>query len=202
MIRHALISSRLKLEIELANQQRDRKITEWFGQYGRKVLAFVRSKIRDLEVAEDTAQDVWLQLTRQEDLDDIEQIGNWLFTTARNRVTDYYRKKKTVSFTQLSAETGQQQDDETNPTEDLRFDSWLEQNLPDTILESQEFWEELSRALETLPAEQRDVFIEHELNDVSFKEMAEKTGLSINTLLARKRYAVLRLRAYFEDTEF
>ncbi len=182
----------------MATQQRDRKITEWFGQYGRRVLAFVRSKIRDLEVAEDTAQDVWLQLTRQADLDEIEQIGNWLFTTARNRVTDYYRKKKTVSFTQLSAETGEQQNDEANPPEDLMFDSWLEQNLPDTILESQEFWDELSRVLETLPAEQREVFVEHELNDVSFKELADKTGLSINTLLARKRYAVLRLRAYFE----
>lgn len=89
------------MEITLATQQRDSKITEWFGQYGRRVLAFVRSKIRDLEVAEDTAQDVWLQLTRQEDLEEIDQIGNWLFTAARNRVTDYYRKKKTVPFSQI-----------------------------------------------------------------------------------------------------
>ncbi|MBK6994876.1 MAG: hypothetical protein IPH31_08090 [Lewinellaceae bacterium] len=90
------------MEIELANQQRDIKITEWFGQYGRRLLAFVRSKIQDIEVAEDTAQDVWLQLTRQQDLEEIEQIGNWLFTAARNRVTDYYRKKKTVPFSQIA----------------------------------------------------------------------------------------------------
>lgn len=187
------------MEIELANQQRDSKITEWFGQYGRRVLAFVRSKIRDLEVAEDTAQDVWLQLTRQEDLEEIEQIGNWLFTTARNRVTDYYRKKKTVPLSQVMLESAENQEDETGMVDDLMFDHWLEQNLPDTLLETQEFWDELTRALEKLPIEQREVFVAHELNEVPFREMAEQTGLSINTLLARKRYAVLRLREHFSD---
>jgi RNA polymerase sigma factor (sigma-70 family) len=186
------------LEIELANQQRDSKITEWFGQYGRRVLAFVRSKIRDLEVAEDTAQDVWLQLTRQEDLDEIEQIGNWLFTAARNRVTDYYRKKKTIPFSQIALENSESQNEDAELSDDLVFDHWLEQNLPDAMLETQEFWDELNRALELLPAEQRDVFVAHELNEVSFKKMAEQTGVSINTLLARKRYAVLRLREHFE----
>ena len=187
------------MEITLATQQRDSKITEWFGQYGRRVLAFVRSKIRDLEVAEDTAQDVWLQLTRQEDLEEIDQIGNWLFTTARNRVTDYYRKKKTVPFSQIALESAENEEDESNVGDDLMFDHWLEQNLPDSLLESKEFWDELSRALETLPSEQREVFVEHELNEVPFKILAEQTGLSINTLLARKRYAVLRLREHFSD---
>ncbi|MBC7777498.1 MAG: RNA polymerase sigma factor [Phycisphaerae bacterium] len=187
------------MEIELANQQRDSKITEWFGQYGRRVLAFVRSKIQDIEVAEDTAQDVWLQLTRQQDLEEIEQIGNWLFTTARNRVTDYYRKKKTIPFSQIGLGSFENQEDDAELADDLLFDRWLEQNLPDALLESQEFWDELNRALELLPAEQREVFVEHELNDVPFREMAEKTGVSINTLLARKRYAVLRLREHFED---
>jgi RNA polymerase sigma factor (sigma-70 family) len=187
------------LEIELANQQRDHKITEWFGQYGRRVLAFVRSKIRDIEVAEDTAQDVWLQLTRQEDLEEIEQIGNWLFTAARNRVTDYYRKKKTIPFSQLALEQAENQEDDIELAGDLMFDHWLEQNLPDALLETQEFWDELNRALEKLPVEQREVFVAHELNEQPFREMAEQTGLSINTLLARKRYAVLRLREHFED---
>ncbi|MBK6994877.1 MAG: hypothetical protein IPH31_08095 [Lewinellaceae bacterium] len=84
-------------------------------------------------------------------------------------------------------------------SDDLVFDHWLEQNLPDALLETQEFWDELNRALEQLPVEQREVFVTHELNDIPFREMAEKTGLSINTLLARKRYAVLRLREHFED---
>lgn len=186
------------MEIELANQQRDSKITEWFGQYGRRVLAFVRSKINDLEVAEDTAQDVWLQLTRQPDLDAIGQVGNWLFTAARNRVTDYYRKKKNVPFSQLAFESAEQEED-TDQTDDLLFDHWLEQNLPDALLESQEFWEELDRALERLPAEQREVFVAHELYEIPFKDLSAQTGVPVNTLLARKRYAVLRLREHFDD---
>lgn len=189
----------IKLNIELATQQRDNRITEWFGQYGRKVLSFVRSKIRDIEVAEDTAQDVWLQLTRQEDLDAIDQIGNWLFTTARNRITDYYRKKKSVPFSQLISENAEDAADDGEATDDLVFDHWLEQNLPDTLLESQEFWEELQRALDQLPDDQREVFVANELYDVPFRELADQTGLSINTLLARKRYAVLRLRKHFES---
>ena len=186
------------MELELADdRQRDSKITGWFGQYGKRVLAFVRSKIRDLEAAEDAAQDVWLQLTRQEDLDGIEQVGNWLFTAARNRVTDYYRKKKPVPFSQITPGNTDSEADEQDLANDLVFDQWLEQNLPDIILETKEFRDELDRALAALPPEQREVFVAHELYEVPFKEMAEKTGISINTLLARKRYAILRLREHF-----
>lgn len=187
------------LELKLADRQRDSKITEWFGQYGKRVLAFVRSKISDFEAAEDAAQDVWMQLTRQADLDDIQQVGNWLFTAARNRVTDYYRKKKPVPFSQIAPENADSVEEEVAWADDLVFDRWLEQNLPDTLLETQEFWEELDRALAALPPEQREVFVAHELYDVPFKEMAEQTGLSVNTLLARKRYAVLRLREHFSQ---
>lgn len=185
------------MELELADRQRDSRITKWFEQYGKRILAFVRSKISDLEAAEDTAQDVWLQLTRQADLDDIEQVGNWLFAAARNRVTDYYRKKKPVPFSEIAIENVENEEDDSSVGDDLLFDRWLEQNLPDTLLESQELWDELDRALTQIPPEQREVFVAHELYDVPFREMAEQTGLSINTLLARKRYAVLRLREHF-----
>lgn len=183
------------------DRQRDIRITDWFGQYGRRLLAFVRSKISDLEAAEDAAQDVWLQLTRQPDLEGIEQVGNWLFTAARNRVTDYYRKKRPVPFSRLTGEGDLESgfDGDEALADDLVFDHWLEQNLPDTLLETQEFWQELEEVLATLPPEQREVFVAHELYEVPFKEMAEQTGISINTLLARKRYAVLRLREHFAD---
>jgi RNA polymerase sigma factor (sigma-70 family) len=188
------------LKLELANdRQRDLQLTDWFRQYGRRVLAFVRSKINDFEAAEDAAQDVWLQLTRQPDLGSIEQVGNWLFTAARNRVTDYYRKNRLLPFSQLglgSSADGDFDGDDSLP-DDLLFDHWLEQNLPDSLLESKEFWEELDRALATLPPEQREVFVAHEFEEIPFREMAERTGIPLNTLLARKRYAVLRLREYF-----
>ena len=191
------INGRKTVELELVQGQRNNKISSWFGQYGKRVLAFVRSRISDLETAEDVAQDVWLQLTRQEDLDSIEQVGNWLFTAARNRVTDYYRKKKNIPFSQLAPAASESGEEDDDRAEDLSFDTWAEQNLPDAWVESREFWAELDRALAQLPVEQREVFVAHELYDVPFKQMAAETGLSINTLLARKRYAVLYLRKYF-----
>lgn len=187
------------MELDLAQGQRNTKISGWFAQYGKRVLAFVRSRINDLEAAEDTAQDVWLQLTRQEDLDSIEQVGSWLFTTARNRVTDYYRKKKNIPFSQLVPAGKDEDDSDAEAVEDLFFDAWVEQNLPDAWVESREFWDELHRALNQLPPEQRAVFVAHELEDVPFKQIAEETGLSVNTLLSRKRYAVLHLRKHFSN---
>ncbi len=79
------------------------------------------------------------------------------------------------------------------------FDTWVENNLPDAWVESREFWDELHRALDQLPPEQRDVFVAHELYDIPFKQMAAETGLTVNTLLSRKRYAVLHLRQYFSQ---
>lgn len=197
LIRHAFYKRFKNLELDLVTRQRDSTITGWFAQYGKRVLAFVRSKIDDLEAAEDAAQDVWLQLTRQEDLDSIEQVGNWLFTAARNRVTDYYRKKKTVPFSRVAPSGDSGDDSEDTASAEVMFDYWLEENLPDNLLETQEFWSELERVLDQLPPEQREVFVAHELYDVSFRELAEQTGVSVNTLLSRKRYAVLRLREHF-----
>ncbi len=189
------------MQLEFANvKQLERTITDWFGQYSRRVLAFVRSKINDFEAAEDAAQDVWLQLTRQPDLSNIEQIGNWLFTAARNRVTDYYRKKRPVPFSQIATESADDESLDDDLADNLLADYWLDDNLPDALLESQDFWDELDRVLATLPAAQREVFIAHELDEVPFREMAEQTGLPINTLLARKRYAVLRLREHFQKS--
>ena len=185
------------MELELAQGQRNKKISDWFAQYGKRVLAFVRSRISDLEMAEDVAQDVWLQLTRQDDLEAIGQIGNWLFATARNRVTDMYRKKKNVPFSQLMPAGSTEESDDSDANGNLFFDNWAEQFLPDSWIESREFWEELHRALDQIPPEQREVFVAHELNDIPFKQMAADTGLPVNTLLARKRYAVLYLRKYF-----
>lgn len=187
------------MELELAQQGlRNRKISDWFAQYGKRVLAFVQSRVRDLETAEDVAQDVWLQLSRQDDLDAIGQVGSWLFTAARNRVTDYYRKKKNIPFSQLLPAGAPGETDDDEAADDLFFDAWAEQNLPDALVESQEFWAELHRALDQLPAEQREVFIAHELYEVPFKQLAEETGLPVNTLLSRKRYAVLHLRRFFQ----
>lgn len=179
-------------------QYKQSKISGWFTEYGSRLLRFVKSKINDLEEAEDITQDVWYQLSRQDQVDDIEQIGSWLFTVANNRVINFYKKKKTIPFSKLE-NAGNNVDGNDEVAEmDLSFNRWAEENLPSEILESKEFWDLLQKLLENLPPEQRDVFIENELNEVSFREMSEKSGVSINTLLARKGYAVKKLRKEFE----
>lgn len=179
-------------------QSKQSKISGWFSEYGSRLLRFVKSKINDLEEAEDITQDVWYQLSRQDQVDDIEQIGSWLFTVANNRVINFYKKKKNIPFSKLENTGNNVEGNHEVADVDLSFNSWAEKNLPSEILESKEFWELLQKLLANLPPEQRDVFIENEMNDVSFREMSEKSGVSINTLLARKGYAVKKLRREFE----
>ena len=166
--------------------KREAKIAKWFSDYSKQLLDYVGSKISDFADAEDLAQDVWAQVTKIPDVDEIDQISNWLYTTARNRITDFYRKKKSVALSSLTTDDG----------EDLFF---TEENLPADALENKEFWEILAAGLEQLPPEQRDVFVEHEINGASFNEISSKTGVPLNTLLARKRYATLKLRRIFEE---
>lgn len=175
------------------------QITGWFSEYSRRILRYIRSRINDLEDAEDAAQDVWLQLTRQQDPGAIEHIGNWLFTAARNRVTDYYRKKKNIPFSHLAASFAEPDPDgEDDASSDLSFAMWAGDHVPDEVLEAAEFWEMLEAALEELPDEQRQVFVANELYGLPFKDIAAETDVPLNTLLSRKRYAVLHLRKYFE----
>ena len=180
-------------------QQRDRKITRWFAEYGKRLLGFIRSRLDDLEAAEDVAQDVWVQLTRQPDVDAIEQIGGWLFKVANNRIINHYKRRRSIPFSRLvpgRAEDGGDPGDDA--ADDASLDRWIADNLPDDLVESSEFWDLLYRALDQLPAEQREVFLAHELYDIPFKDLAAQSGTPLNTLLARKRYAVLHLRRVFE----
>jgi RNA polymerase sigma factor (sigma-70 family) len=179
-------------------QSKQLKISGWFSEYGNRLLRYVRSKIKDIDEAEDITQEVWYQLSRQDEIETIEQIGSWLFTVANNRVINFYKKKKSIPFSQFEADIAGTQSDEAYDEDEIFFNRWSEENLPSDIVERKEFWEILQKLLLQLPPEQREVFIKNELNDVSFREMAEKTGISINTLLARKRYAVIRLKKEFE----
>lgn len=193
------IEDKIMTSITMTLQQnKQSKISVWFTEYGSRLLRFVKSKINDLEEAEDITQDVWYQLSRQDQVDDIEQIGSWLFTVANNRVINFYKKKKTIPFSKLENAGNHTQGNEEVADVDLSFNNWAEENLPSEILESKEFWDLLQKMLGNLPSEQREVFIDNEMNEVSFREMSEKSGVSINTLLARKGYAVKKLRKEFE----
>ena len=158
----------------------------------KRLFDFIRRRVRTEADAEDILADVFYQLVASYSVTEpIEKMTSWLLTAARNKIIDWYRKRKPESFRQ-------REDESTLPLnlEDILFDPG--QN-PDVLYERSLLWTELADALEDLPDEQRDVFIMHELEGKSFKEIAEITGEPINTLLSRKRYAVLYLREALQE---
>ena len=166
--------------------ERDTRITETISRERGRLGNFIRRRVADPGEAEDILQDVFFEFVEAYRLPEpIEQIGAWLYRVARNRIIDRFRKKREEPLP-LAAE------DET---------SWLENALPSPDAGPEAAYArsvliaELSNALAELPQAQRDVFIGHEIDGRSFKDMAREAGVPVNTLLARKRYAVLHLRA-------
>jgi len=172
----------------------DQRITDVVKRERSRLGNFIRRRVPDSSDAEDILQDVFSALIEANRLlMPIEHVTGWLFTAARNRITDFFRKKRSERFSDLIAS-----DDEGQP---LAFEDLLPSADagPDELYTRSELLDELEEALDELPKEQREVFIAHELEGRSFKEMSAETGVSVNTLLARKRYAVLHLRKRLQD---
>jgi RNA polymerase sigma factor (sigma-70 family) len=156
-----------------------------------RLLGFIRKRIPDPEDAEDILQDVFYQLAAgYDEIRSIDKITSWLFTVARNKITDLLRKKKHEPSESMQAPVYSESDDvlvleDILPSPD---------NLPDTEFMRTLIIEELEEVLYELPEEQQEAFIKNELEGKSFKEISEETGTSINTLVSRKRRAVLYLR--------
>ena len=168
--------------------EQDQRITEVVKREQSRLRNFIRRRVPDEFEAEDVLQDVFYRLVEANRLlMPIDHVTGWLFQVARNRITDLFRKKKPASLSDATLEV----DDDTLLLEDLLPSP---DAGPDELYARSVLVLELEDALEELPEEQREVFIGHEIEGWSFKEMAAETGLSINTLLARKRYAVLHLR--------
>ena len=165
----------------------DRRITEVVRRERSRLLNFIRRHAPDPDDAEDILQDVFYRLVEANRLlMPIEHVTGWLFRVARNRITDLFRKKEPENFSDL----------DVADEEGLSFEDLLPslEGGPDEAYVRNLLVEELKRALAELPKEQREVLVAQELEGLSFKEISEKTGVGVNTLLARKRYAVLRLR--------
>lgn len=170
---------------------KDQQIAHAVGGLGQRLMRFIRARVASDADAEDVLQDVWQQLITTLDAGPVEQVGAWLYRVARNRIIDRYRKPSMPSIEALAAEV---EDDDFDLAEFLLRDD----TTPRTENLRHRFWEELYAVLAELPEEQRQVFVWHELEGLSFEEIAELTGDNLNTLLSRKRYAVLRLRARLE----
>jgi len=178
--------------------EQDQRISETIAREKTRLRNFIRKRVVDQADAEDILQEVFYELVETYRLmKPIEQVGAWLFRVARNRITDLFRKKKPELLMNEPAGT---EDGEVLTLEELlpSPDAGPEAAYARTLL-----LDELEDALEELPEEQREVFLAHEIEGRSFKELAVETGLSVNTLLSRKHYAVLhlreRLRAVYDE---
>jgi RNA polymerase sigma factor (sigma-70 family) len=175
--------------LELIALEQDQRITEVVKREQSRLRSFICSRVPDSRDAEDILQDVFYELVEANRLlMPIEHITGWLFRVARNRITDLFRKKRPES---LSDSTVRDEDDELLQLEDLLPSP---DAGPEALYMRNVLLDELELALDELSEEQRDVFVAHELEGRSFKEISAETGVSVNTLLSRKRYAVLHLR--------
>ncbi len=163
-------------------------ISGLIGRFGKQLLGFIRKRVNSQADAEDILQDVWYQLTTAVDTEPIEQMSGWLFKVARNKIIDRYRKKQPDSL-DLLLEAG-----EHGEGPDIAAILLDKGQDPETDNLRSLFWKTLHEALDELPEEQSSVFVLNELDGLSFKEIAERTGEKVNTLISRKRYAVLHLR--------
>jgi len=176
--------------------EQNRRIGEVIQREGRKLLRFIRRRVKDQTDAEDILQEVFYELTEAYRLmKPIEEAGAWLYRVARNRIIDRFRKKQPEPFGAIL----------DGEDEGLRWEDLLPSPDagPEAAYARGVLLEELAAALEELPEEQREVLVAHEMEGRSFKQIAGETGVGVNTLLSRKRYAVLhlrrRLKAIYEE---
>jgi RNA polymerase sigma factor (sigma-70 family) len=167
---------------------RNKTITESIKAYSKRLFGFIKQRVASTEDAEDILQDVFYQFAGN--TEPIEQVTSWLFTVARNKITDRYRKQQLPLIDDL--QTGSSGDaDESFDWKDLVP---ANNDSPETAYLRNLFWEELQLAMDELPSEQREAFIQNEMEGIAFKDISAATGVSVATLISRKRYAVLFLR--------
>jgi RNA polymerase sigma factor (sigma-70 family) len=179
--------------LEKMTLEQDQRISTVVEREQSRLRNFIRRRVADPRDADDILQEVFYELVEANRLlMPIEHVGGWLFRVARNRITDLFRKKKPELFSQTEV---------NEEGESLRFEELLPSpdGGPDAAYARGVLLDELEFALEELPEGQREVFIAHEIEGRTFKELAAETGVSVNTLLSRKHYAVLHLRERLEN---
>ncbi|WP_421888931.1 RNA polymerase sigma factor [Marinoscillum sp.] len=179
----------------ISMDQKNEHIERTVNTYRGKLLNFIRKFVPGSDDAEDVLQDVFYQFVVGYDrIESLDQISGWLFRVARNKATDNHRKMRPMAFSNMDLT----QDDDGAPLmlEDILPDT---SNLPDRELLGEMIWAKIEELLAQMPSKQREVFVWHEFEQKSFKEMAEETGETLNTMISRKRYAILALRVGLAD---
>ncbi|MFZ5551687.1 MAG: RNA polymerase sigma factor [Bacteroidota bacterium] len=186
---------KLTLDTTLALEQQDKEIAQTVKSERKKLFSFIRKRVNDPQEAEDILQDVFYQLVQTYRLmKPVEEAAAWLFKVARNKITDRYRKQKPEIFSDKVV-AGDEENETFFLSDILVADAKSAEEKMMNELLMDRIWE----ALEELPEEQKEVFVMHEMEDKSFREISDLTGESVNTLLSRKRYAILHLREALRD---
>jgi RNA polymerase sigma factor (sigma-70 family) len=176
--------------IDLALMQEIKQ--ETFRKERGRLLNFIRSRVASVEEAEDILQDVFYQFVAGfESIGSLDRVTSWLYSVARNKIIDGYRRDSARPMKADFEGSAGKDDDAPLTLQEILPDL---DNTPDASLLREAIWDEITLALDELPADQREIFIQNEMEERSFREIAEETGVSINTLLSRKRYAILSLR--------
>ncbi|TDQ11853.1 RNA polymerase sigma factor (sigma-70 family) [Pedobacter metabolipauper] len=170
-------------------KDQNRYMIETIKAYGKSLMGFIRKQVKSDADAEDILQDVWYQFSNVINVQPIEQTSSWLYRVAKNKILDKHKKHGESLLDDLY-----RVDHAEDTTENLLSILMIEVTTPETAYLRNLFWEQLFLALDELPEEQKQVFIWQELEDLSFDEISERTGVKFNTLVSRKRYAVLHLR--------
>ena len=186
--------------MDLVMQQQVKQKT--FLKEKDKLLGFIRSRVATVEEAEDILQDVFYQfIAGFNTIESLDRVTSWLYSVARNKIIDQYRRDSVrPQRTDFGIAAGSD-DDAPLTLQEILPDL---DNTPESVLLKEAIWDEITEALAELPADQREIFILNEIEEKGFREIAEETGVSINTLLSRKRYAIIalrkRLQSFYNDT--
>ena len=176
------------LNIKMNEIQTKNTVSQTFNKLGKQLFAFIKNKVKIVEDAEDILQEVWYQFSNFSNIDELDNASAWLYTVSRNKITDFYRKKKTDN---LEDYTYENEEGDFSIKDALLID---DSNNPELAMFKDLFWDELIKALDELPKNQRFVFIENEIEDKTLQKIADETGENLKTIISRKGYATKHLK--------
>ncbi|MBK8627908.1 MAG: sigma-70 family RNA polymerase sigma factor [Saprospiraceae bacterium] len=176
------------LNIRMNETQSKNTVSQAINKLGKQLFSFIKNKVNIVEDAEDILQEVWYQFSNLSNIDELENASAWLYAVSRNKITDFYRKRKTDN---LEDYTYENEEGDFSIKDALLID---DSNHPELAVFKELFWAELMKALDELPANQRFVFIENEIEDKTLQKIAEETGENLKNTISRKGYAVKHLK--------
>ncbi len=176
------------LNIKMNEIQTKNTVSQTINMMRKQLFAFIKNKVNIVEDAEDILQEVWYQFSNFSNIDELDNASAWLYAVSRNKIIDFYRKKKTDN---LEDYTYENEEGDFSIKDALLID---DSNNPELAMFKDLFWDELIKALDELPENQRFVFIENEIEDKTLQKIADETGENLKTIISRKGYATKHLK--------